>query len=619
MQAGAFLRELIRGEEEGDVGGASLSVWTLRAKLMVMITAVIALALVLMIILTNYFSQRDGRIRVEEANTRVTQTSAASVSTILESTQTAARIAAEGLAHSPNARAAVARTLFGADSNWLYFGTYRKSAGGLIAGENLSNSAFLSASELSAQDLQAAVLGRQRELARVSASGSAMVNLSPALRRPVAALSFTNEHGNETLVVLLKMEAFLEAFQSRGIAVTFLVSDDGVAIAHPDRRVALAATNMAEEPAVKAMRESQIDNGLGRFRGLDQNFYLASFQRLPFGGGVITQVAEDSAFEEIYSIRRRNIYLMLMIVAAAVLVIYFFARSISRPVKRLTRAAGMIEAGNYELQLQPETRDEIGTLTQSFNSMARGLRERENLKTSFGRFVNKELAELSLSGQLRAGGERKDCAIFFSDIRGFTGISEKLRPEEVVEMLNGYFSEMVACVNANHGVVDKFMGDAIMAVWGALRQQGNPVENAFNAALMMRQRLRQFNQRRGSARKPILRIGAGINAGSVIAGQIGSDQKMEYTVIGDAVNTASRVEGLSKVHKLDILVTQEALDRVRGMYRTELVDETQVKGRNKPVRIYALLGKIGDADAPESTSELRKLLGIEAPRGSKKR
>ncbi|MCE9500864.1 MAG: adenylate/guanylate cyclase domain-containing protein, partial [Leptospira sp.] len=248
--------------------------------------------------------------------------------------------------------------------------------------------------------------------------------------------------------------------------------------------------------------------------------------------------------------------------------------------------------------------------TNSFISMAHGLQERENMKDAFGKFVNKEIAELAATGKLKVGGERKDCAIFFSDIRGFTAISEKLEPEEVVEFLNQYMTEMVLCVKSTHGIVDKFIGDAIMAVWGALKANENNTENAINSALMMRQALLKFNKGRGSAKKPVIKIGCGINSGYVVAGQIGSEEKLEYTVIGDAVNLASRVEALNKPFGTDILISQNAYDKVKGIFKVEKMHAIRVKGKEEVQTIYAVLGREDDPKCPDSLKEVRRIVGI---------
>ncbi len=215
------------------------------------------------------------------------------------------------------------------------------------------------------------------------------------------------------------------------------------------------------------------------------------------------------------------------------------------------------------------------------------------------------------------GGERKNCAVFFSDIRSFTSISEKLEPEDVVEFLNQYMSEMVTCVKETGGIVDKFIGDAIMATWGALRSTGNDSLDAVEASVRMRERLLIFNKGRGSVKKPIIRIGCGINTGNVIAGQIGSSDKMEYTVIGDTVNLASRVESLNKESGTDILISENTYEDVKGKFNTVSMGEIKVKGKAKAQKVYAVLGRKGDPNCPKNLQELRKLVGIPTPDSKK--
>ncbi|HNA79890.1 MAG TPA: adenylate/guanylate cyclase domain-containing protein, partial [Turneriella sp.] len=200
--------------------------------------------------------------------------------------------------------------------------------------------------------------------------------------------------------------------------------------------------------------------------------------------------------------------------------------------------------------------------------------------------------------------------VFFSDIRSFTSISEKMTPAEVVGFLNEYMTLMVDIVHKYGGVVDKFIGDAIMAIWGAPVSKPNDVENAVNAALEMRAVLHKFNQGRGSRTKPIIRIGMGLNTGEVLAGQIGSNDRLEYTVIGDTVNLASRMEGLNKTFGTDILITQNTYELVKKKFVCQPLHKVQVKGKAEAQRVYAVMGKTGDAKAPKSLAELHKFTGL---------
>ncbi len=269
-----------------------------------------------------------------------------------------------------------------------------------------------------------------------------------------------------------------------------------------------------------------------------------------------------------------------------------------------------MKTGQFNIALKAKAKDEIGVLTNAFVEMGRGLEEKERMKDAFGRFVNQEIAEMAMKNEIQLGGEIKQATIFFSDIRSFTAISEKLTPSEVVEFLNEYMTLMVDCVNKNHGFVDKYIGDAIMAVWGTPISHGNDTENAINGALQMRTALMRFNLDRGSDKKPIIRISCGLNTGDVLAGQIGSNERMEYTVIGDAVNLASRIEALNKPMGTDLLISQNTADLVEGIYDLVPMNKIKVKGKSEPQQIYAVLGRLDDENRPRSLKDLRQKVGI---------
>jgi len=226
-------------------------------------------------------------------------------------------------------------------------------------------------------------------------------------------------------------------------------------------------------------------------------------------------------------------------------------------------------------------------------------------------FVNKNVAERAMKGEIRLGGERREATIFFSDIRSFTAISESMQPEQVVEFLNQYMTRMVACVEQTGGAVDKFIGDAIMAVWGVPVSGGRDAASAVDSALLMRQSLLEFNRARGGSGKPVIHNGCGLNTGPVLAGQIGSAQRMEYTVIGDTVNLASRIEALNKPFGTDILVSEPTLSHLGGKYAVEAMPMIRVKGKTAPLKVYAIIRRLDDRSGPRDLGELRLLLGLD--------
>lgn len=407
------------------------------------------------------------------------------------------------------------------------------------------------------------------------------------------------------------------ALQTKGTSSSLygamLVDSEKRLVAHSDQRHYKASQDMSSHPAVEvAFKKFQqnVVTGVQRYT-LETNAEYGSYRKVAIGdAAIITTVNEDIAFAQVRWARITVILIALTIMLIAILFIYFFSRTISDPLKRLVGATQTIRSGNYDVKVENASRDEVGELTNAFNEMTDGLREREHLKGAFGKFVNEEVAKMVMRGDLALGGESKTATVFFSDIRSFTSISEKLTPHEVVGFLNEYMTLMVEIVHKYNGVVDKFIGDAIMAIWGAPVTRPNDVENAVNATLEMRAALQKFNVGRGAKNKPIIRIGMGLNTGEVLAGQIGSNDRLEYTVIGDTVNLSSRIEGLNKTFGTDILISEHTYELVKKKFTCVPLEKIKVKGKDSAQRVFAVLGKAGDTKAPKTLAELHKLIGM---------
>ncbi len=225
--------------------------------------------------------------------------------------------------------------------------------------------------------------------------------------------------------------------------------------------------------------------------------------------------------------------------------------------------------------------------------------EKARTRRTLERYVSKDLVREILDNPASLltalGGVRKSVAILFSDLRGFTTLTEGADSAQLVAQLNEYFTEMVRCIFENKGIVDKFIGDAVMAVWGEIQSEGaaHDVERAVTAALEMQAALDQLNTGWATRGMPPFRMGLGINFGPVIVGNIGATggtEKMELTIIGDPVNLASRLESLTKEYHLELLLGESAADLVAEIFPLQLVDLVRVKGKMQPVRVYAVLG-----------------------------
>jgi adenylate cyclase len=233
--------------------------------------------------------------------------------------------------------------------------------------------------------------------------------------------------------------------------------------------------------------------------------------------------------------------------------------------------------------------------------MIKGLKDRDFIKDTFGRYVSKQVAEAILNGRLELGGERKRATVLISDIRNFTAISEKFPPEEVVDFLNEYFSEMVSVVIKYEGTLDKFIGDALLAVFGAPIAHPDDAKRAVFAALEMQEKLKEFNKKRVKKGKNEIRIGIAVHTGNLVAGNIGSEVRMEYTVIGDTVNLTSRLEPLNKQFGTQILISESTYSEVKDDIEVREIPAVELRGKEEKVKIYDVLGKKSKFLSPPSS------------------
>jgi adenylate cyclase len=217
-------------------------------------------------------------------------------------------------------------------------------------------------------------------------------------------------------------------------------------------------------------------------------------------------------------------------------------------------------------------------------------REKRQVKQVFSRFVAKDVYDQLMADPSRArlGGERRDMTVLFADIRGFTTFTESGKAEEVVAQLNEYFSRMVGVLFEHRGTVDKFVGDMVMALFGAPLADPEHADHAAEAALHMLRALGDLNREWAASGRPVLDIGIGLNTGEMVAGNIGSDTIMSYTVIGDAVNLAARLESLNKEYGAHIIVSEATRSRLKGRYDMKPLGTVTVKGRTEPVAIFEI-------------------------------
>ena len=301
---------------------------------------------------------------------------------------------------------------------------------------------------------------------------------------------------------------------------------------------------------------------------------------------------------DIHAIVQRNlVYALAVLALAAAISVALGSRLagvMSNALRLVSVALEKVEKLEYVHVQAVRTGDELEKLASGFNRMVDGLKERDKLRSTFGKYMTASVMEHLLAGKVALGGESLRVTVLFTDIRSFTTISERMDPQQLVALLNEYFTEMVGIVMQEDGVVDKYIGDAIMAVFGAPVPKTVDAVNAVRAAVRMRSALANLNRRLEARGAPTLRTGIGIHTGDVVAGNIGSEKRMEYTVIGDAVNVAARLETSTKDLGANILISDDTFELTKEVVDARRIGEIVVKGRHQPVLMYEVMGLKGE-------------------------
>ena len=329
---------------------------------------------------------------------------------------------------------------------------------------------------------------------------------------------------------------------------------------------------------------------------------ITSFEALATEPVLVLAVLQRPLQAELAPYRQIQRVLLTIFAIGLVLVLggaALAAGNVTQPVLAIADAASRIEKGEFEQQIETRRRDEIGRMAHSFNHMAKGLAEKERVRNLLGKVVSPAIAEELMRSEIDLGGEEREVTILFSDVRSFTSLCEGRSPRAILELLNLYLTEVSGAISDRGGVVDKYIGDAVMALFGAPIAGDDDPAQAVRAACDMIEAVDRLNPKIRADGWPNLEIGVGINTDVVVAGNMGSIERLNYTVIGDGVNLASRLEGLTKVYGLSILVTEMTATRCPDMRFREL-DRVRVKGKSEPVALYEPL----DDDAPDPADDL---------------
>ncbi len=265
------------------------------------------------------------------------------------------------------------------------------------------------------------------------------------------------------------------------------------------------------------------------------------------------------------------------------------SKSIAQPLENMLDAMRKIRDGDYSTRIRVLANDEIGVLGDAGNVMIKGLAEREMLRTTFGKYVTPEIRDEILSGRIPLEGERREATVMFADLRNFTPFVETTPPEEAISGMRAYFTAMHRAIRLHRGLVLQFVGDEIEVVFGVPVHFEDHSDAAVRAALEMRRALKELNRQRSIQGKPAFAHGIGIHAGNVLAGNSGSDEQSAYALIGNTVNVASRIQGLTKELGCDILASQKTIEQLQGSFSMDKEPPRLVKGYSRPIIVYRIL------------------------------
>ena len=267
---------------------------------------------------------------------------------------------------------------------------------------------------------------------------------------------------------------------------------------------------------------------------------------------------------------------------------FLVSSNLTRPLADMTMALKRIRDGYFDTRVSVTTNDELGYVGDTVNEMAMGLKEREFIKETFGKYVSKEVRDEVLSRDIPLDGEVRDVTVLFADLRNFTPLVERSLPQAVVRIINRYFEEMEAVIRAQGGLVLQFIGDEIEAVFGAPIPLADHATQAMIAALAMNRGLKKVNTEFADQGYAPLQHGIGIHSGKVVAANIGSPTRLSYALVGDTVNVASRLQDANKQHATSIIVSADTQRRFSQDFPLRNLPKTILKGKTEPVNLFGL-------------------------------
>lgn len=577
--------------------------WSIQVKLMVVISAIMGVTLTIMIALATIFFRREIDVKVRENSIDLANTIGEKIKSDLQSILEKSLQLVKAL-NSPSISAKDKRLLteqfFTNDSEFLYLGIYKKENQSMIPVRKIYNHAELLEFNMSEEVLSEMIQINQQEFFESFFGMSILHNLNKYSTSPIFGISLPSTEGEDIetiLILIVKLDKINSVFKDRGFTTVFLVNHKGIVIAHPDESVARSGKCLLDSETVQTTFASSVTNGQFDYAAeeIGQKL-LVSYRKIGFGNsGVLATIPEDEAFEAVYLIQNRNIIIMVISLCVALIVVFLFAKTISHPILELLSATLQIAQGNFRVGIKPKTKDEVGLLTQHFVTMGKGLEEREKVKNILGSMIDPVVVEEAMKDlQALKRGKEQEITSFFSDVASFSTISEQLSSVDLAGLLNEYLSAMTIILKKHDGVLDKYIGDAIVGIFNAPVDVENHCLKAARASLEMIEKLQDLKKywvdnNLYSKEAQAMDIRIGLNTGVAKVGFMGTDALASYTMMGDTVNLAARLEAAGKDYGVNILIGETVKSKICDEMFTRLLDFVRVKGKNEPVKVYELI------------------------------
>jgi len=423
----------------------------------------------------------------------------------------------------------------------------------------------------------------------------------------------------ETIHERMSRMKLLEEFPGAHVS---LFTGDGQYIVHSNREKSGRRISDSHDDLQIRIRQA-LEQGESSWHSIGESggrYWFGGFEQTSFSGlYVAVEIPITEAIGPLIMLGVASALVVLIAVLLLSVMLSIMAKKIAKPVNMLAAASRRLTRGDYSEKLPVVSRDELGSLIEAFNKMAEGLRQRDFIRDTFGRYVTQEVVDRLLESDdgLALGGKITEISILMSDLRGFTAQTANMNPEKVLSLLNRYLGGMVEILLDHQAVVDEIIGDGILAFFGAPAAMQDHAARAVACALKMQAAMDSINGENKADGLPRLEMGIGVNTGTVVVGNIGSERRTKYGIVGTEVNLAGRIESYTVGGQ--VLVSESTFQRVRGIVEVRDVIQTEMKGLQGPVRLYDVNGigapyNIHIEDRPDEPTPLEKPIPVRISR-----